>query len=69
MEKITFQTSGGYGPDLKMSFYVNPNDTDMPTMVYYIRQWLLAYGFSEGTVDSYISDPDPTFSHWDSVDE
>ena len=54
MEKITFKNTGGYGPDLEMTFEINPDDTDMESMVYYIRMWLLAYGFTEKTINKYI---------------
>ena len=46
-----------------MTFEINPDDTDMESMVYYIRMWLLAYGFTEKTINKYIVETYPEFSH------
>lgn len=67
IETITFKTSGGYGPTLNMSFEIDPEDTDMNHMIYMIRQWLLAYGFAEDTINRYICEDDATWSHWDTM--
>lgn len=68
-EKITFKNTGGYGPDLEMTFEIDPDDTDMEAMIYYIRMWLLAYGFSEKTINEYMVDTYPEFSHWKFLDK